>query len=243
MIGTRLWILRGDGFLIINLAPLTDAFLIGAVVLAVLAFVGIFSSPAHSAPVTWDFVATSCSPFAPASSCDPKQAYPVVLATLTLPGPDSSGTAFFNSEPGPPIVVPAVYTGDSFALNFSSHYRVLTPAFTQNPTPFGECDGPGELCQLDISWSESAGQLNALHIYVNTFSDTLTALLSSAKVASDNIYYGADGKPAGCLYGPPCQISGSWVDSPSAVEEPGMLSLVLMGLAWLIGLRCLTPPR
>jgi hypothetical protein len=58
------------------------------------------ASPAHAAPVVWDFEATSCTVVYGASfgGCDPAQQYPALLATLTLPGPDSSGSAVWDSR-------------------------------------------------------------------------------------------------------------------------------------------------
>jgi hypothetical protein len=49
-----------------------------------------------AAPVTWNFEATSCAiiyPALPFGGCSPTQQYPALLATLTLDGPDSSGSA------------------------------------------------------------------------------------------------------------------------------------------------------
>jgi hypothetical protein len=174
-----------------------------------------------AAPVTWEFIATGC---APGGGCVSGQAYPVTLATFTLPGPDSSGSALFGGF-GPTATYPATYTGDSFTFDYSSSEPPLTPAFTQNNEPFGECEHHGEICQFALSWSETAGHLDALHLYVNAFNDSFLGTLGDATVASDNIYF--SGAFAGCE-GPPCQISGHWVDA--RLPEPA--SLVLLASAF-----------
>jgi hypothetical protein len=56
-------------------------------------------------PVTWDFIATSCGG-AVANvrlgqyGCDSRQQYPFVLASLTLSGSDSSGSAAYTPSWG-----------------------------------------------------------------------------------------------------------------------------------------------
>jgi hypothetical protein len=202
-----------------------------ALILLACIFALLVAEHVAAAPVTWDFIATSCSGNVASRNsggCEPQQAYPVVLATLTLTGPDSAGSALWGGTG------PATYTGDSFALDFSLNYRALTPAFTENPTPFGECEGPHEICQFDLSWSESAGQLDALQIDVNAFNDSFGYSrafgLSGGSVASDNIYYGAGGAFAGCET-EVCQISGYWANVSSVsslvpAPEPGSLALL-----------------
>src|SRR5438067_2398880 len=112
-----------------------------AFIVVACAFALLTTERVAAAPLTWDFIATGCSSnqqFANGllvEGCDPRQTYPVVLATLALTGPDSSGSANFNGGAGP-----AVYTGDSFSLDFSARYRAITPAFTQNPFFLGECE-------------------------------------------------------------------------------------------------------
>jgi hypothetical protein len=198
-----------------------------ALILLPCAFALLTAERVEAAPVEWDFIATGCTSLY-GGGCVSGQHYPVTLATLTLPGLDSSGSATFNGGHGP-----AIYTGDSFVLDFSSSYHPLTSAFTQNPTPFGEC-AFREVCQFDLSWSEVAGQLEALRLHVNAFNDTLGGSigpgyafgLGGGEIASDNIYFGAGGMFAGCsLF--PCQISGYWVnDALVTAPEPGTLALL-----------------
>jgi hypothetical protein len=159
-----------------------------AFILLACAFGLLTAERVEAAPVEWDFIATGCTPSSSfyGGGCLSGQHYPVTLATLTLPGPDSSGTAVFGGW-GPGSTYPARYTGNSFVLEWSN-YRPLTPAFTQNPGPFGECESnPLDICQFDLSWSEHAGQLDALHLYVNGFDDTFTGGLAGVIVASDYI--------------------------------------------------------
>jgi hypothetical protein len=208
-----------------------------ALILLACIFALLMAEQVVAAPVTWDFVANSCTAD---GGCVSGQHYPAVLATLTLPGSDSSGSAVWSGTG------PATYTGDSFSLDFSSGYHALTPAFTENAPPFGECEVPRQICQFDLSWSESAGQLDALSLYVNAFNDTFGSGpgrsafgLNGGEIASDNIYLGATGAFAGCS-GPPCQISGYWVNaSLLSAPEPGSLALLAsaFGLWGLIGRR------
>jgi hypothetical protein len=212
-----------------------------ALILLPCAFSLLTAERVEAAPVEWDFIATGCT----FGGCISGQHYPVTLATLTLPGPDSSGSARFDGFTGP-----ATYIGDSFVLDFNADYRPLTPAFV--PVPISDCT-PRRICNFDLAWSEVAGELTALRLYVNGFNDTLEGLgngpfgLGGGVVASDNIYYGVDRAFAGCE-GPPCRISGEWVDaSLVTAPEPGSLALLAgaFGVWRLIGLRCtrLTKPR
>jgi hypothetical protein len=199
-----------------------------ALILLPCAFALLTAERVEAAPVEWDFIATGCTSYYYDGGCISGQHYPVTLATFTLPGLDSSGTAVFNGGHGP-----ATYTGDSFVLDFSSDYHSLTSAFTQNPTPFGECF-IHQICQFNISWSESGGQLDAVSLYVNAYNDTFGPFgLGGGVVASDNIYYGVGRAFAGCE-GPPCQISGYWVnDALVTAPEPGTLALLASAFgAW-----------
>jgi hypothetical protein len=199
-----------------------------AFIVVACAFALLTTERVAAAPLTWDFIATGCSSNQQFANgflvvgCDPKQTYPVVVAALTLTGPDSSGSAIFNGGAGP-----AVYTGGSFSLDFSLNYQSITPAFVQNPTPFGECEVPHQICSFDLSWSESVGQLDAISIDVNAINDTFGGLgLAGGDVASDNVYIGAGGAFAGCVLGP-CTLSGYWANASFVTApEPGSLALL-----------------
>ena len=199
-----------------------------------------------AAPVTWDFVANSCSTFS-GTGCDPKQQYPALIATLTLTGPDSSGSAVWAGTGRP------AYAGDDFSLDFSSRYAPLTQTFAGNPTPFGECEGPRQICEFDLSWSETAGVLDAVDVLVNGFNDSLgevgapggTFGLRGGLIGTDDTYFGAFGPGlainpfSGCSLGV-CNISGSWVNaSLLSAPEPGSLALLAsaFGLWGLTGRR------
>lgn len=214
--------------------------------------IGLLALPlsAQAAPVEWDFVATGCA----SGGCIAGQTYPVTLATLTLPGPDSSGSARYEGSPGH---LPT-YTGDGFILNWDGDYRPLDQTFQRGA--FTPCL-PGVVCNFDISWSETGGQLTALSLYVrglnNTqgldpvigdasgFYDTFSSSLNGAEIAStspdapfirssDFIYFGAGGLFRGCERAP-CQISGVWVDPAIDVPEPGMIAISLIWFAGLAG--------
>jgi hypothetical protein len=206
-----------------------------ALILLPCAFALLTAERVGAAPVEWDFIATGCTSD---GGCVSGQHYSVTLATLTLPGLDSSGTATFNGGHGP-----ATYTGDSFVLDFSADYQPLTSSFVQNPTPFGEC-WFRQVCQFNISWSEVAGQLIS-PLYVNAYNDTFGGLgpahtfgLTGIEVASDNVYRGAGGMFAGCsLF--QCHISGFWVnDALVTAPEPGALALLASAFGvWALAVR------
>lgn len=163
---------------------------------------------AQAAPVEWDFVDDTSR---------------ITVASLTLTGPDSAGSAIW------PINNAATYTGDSFAFNFDfPHHQSLTPAF--NPTTdtcYQQDLTPQDnyrLCEFSISWSESLSVLNAVDIRVDSLYDGIRADLSTAIISSVPASYGP------CPTDNTCHLSGSWIDAPPAVSEPN--SFVLLGIAF-----------
>lgn len=207
-----------------------------ALILLPCVFALLTAARVEAAPITWDFVATGCTSNGQFQSglvfegCVPTQAYPAVLATLTLTGPGSSGSAVWNGSGSPS------YVGDDFSLDFSSRYAPLTPAFAGNP-PFGYCQAPTNICAFDLSWSESAGQLVALSLNVDGYNDDFGGSpnftqgppfgLTGGIVASDDTYDGvAGGGFAGCNASQ-CRITGYWVnDMLLTAPEPGSFSLL-----------------
>jgi hypothetical protein len=199
----------------------------------------------QAAPVTWDFIATSCA----GNGCVAAQTYPVELATLALPGPDSSGSAIWNGTGTTPV-----YSGSGFSLDWFGRRPPLTDSYSppvsqQQPPPAnGECFFAVFICSFNLSWSESGGQLDAVGLNVTGFSDDLSGNavgngpfgLAGGYVASDDTYYGAGDAFAGCAAGQ-CQIAGYWIDPVTgevgSVAEPGMLGVMLVGLIGLIGVR------
>jgi len=86
-----------------------------ALILLACAFALLTAERVAAAPVTWDFIATSCVGPAQtlgAGGCEPSPQYPLVLATLTLSGPDSSGEASYG-----PFGQPPRSSGDPFAFD------------------------------------------------------------------------------------------------------------------------------
>jgi hypothetical protein len=186
--------------------------------LAALALLAL-TPPAHAAPVLWDFEATSCTVVYGASfgGCSTTQQYPAPLATLTLNGPDSSGTAVWEPEdPFAPRL--PVYTGDGFAFAFAG-LPTIDPAFT-GPS-YGECIGPHDICDFDMSWTETAGQLTAVNINVDGFTNSGDFQLTHALIGSDDNFPGF-----GCVASG-CEVTGYWTD---AVPEPA--SWPVMNSSW-----------
>ncbi len=195
-----------------------------------------FSGAAQASPVTFDFEATGCS----GDACIAAQQYPALLATFTLPGPDSSGSAVWAGDQlGFPGGQTPVFTGDSFSLDFSERAPALSPAFVDQ--------GCSELriCDFNLSWSEVGGQLTALSLVVDAFTDSIGRRgrsfgLSGGPIESLGTYLGADGTFQGCGSSE-CIIAGSWITTAppagSAVPEPGSLALLFGSIAGFGALR------
>jgi hypothetical protein len=125
-------------------------------------------------------------------------------------------------------------TGDPFAFDLvAAQLFGATHLFLSTADPAGPVIGPDNdlwVVFYQLSWTETAGVLTSVGINFDTQQDSLHGFgLNGGEVASDF-------EIAGCKL-QPCQISGSWVDSPSAVAEPGMLGVMLVGFAWLVGRR------
>jgi hypothetical protein len=132
--------------------------------------------------------------------------------------------------------VAPVYTGDSFAFTVPSalpSIQPLTPAFTGS----SQCSGGHDICDFDISWSETAGQLTAVQITFDSFDDSIDLGLTRGQTASDNVL-------GGCVTSQ-CAVAGSgratcycqsrarrhcW---PPAYSEPGSVGAAGPGgLVW-----------
>jgi hypothetical protein len=187
-----------------------------ALILLACAFVLLTAERVAASPVTWDFIATSCSndPF----GCDPSQHYPLVLATLTLDGPDSSGLAQYG---GPNL-------GDPFAfdlvasrfpgLSMVSSAEPMGPLFGFPPTYW--------VTAFLLSWTETDGVLTSVRAAMDTILTGVIIGLTSAEVNTDDPL-------GGC--GNDCQLTGYWVIAP----EPGSLALLAsaFGVWGVIGRR------
>jgi hypothetical protein len=198
--------------------------------------------PTQAAPVTWDFFATSCSSpgYSGIEGCDPKQTYPALLATLTLAGPDSSGSAM-DAYPSP------ILTGDPFSFDLVAAGGLaagLSNISTDHPLGrIGAAPSPvpAAIVGYGLAWSESAGVLTSIGIYFSTEQDTLDRLgLAGGEV-------GTDYRLVGCVFAL-CDVTGYWVDaSLVTAPEPGGLALLAsaFGVWGLTSWRCtrLTKPR
>jgi hypothetical protein len=192
--------------------------------------------PARAAPVEWDFFATSCSSYA-VRGCDPTQKYPALLATLTLSGPDSSGSASYGG--GTPIL-----TGDPFAFDLVAAGGLaagLSKISTDHPLGFSS-RWPAAIIGYGLAWSESDGVLTSLGLSFSTEQDTLD------RFGLEGGFVGTDDRLVGCTFAGSCEITGYWVDaSLVTAPEPGGLALLAsaFGVWGLNSRRCtrLTKPR
>jgi hypothetical protein len=180
-----------------------------------------FAAPvtARATPVTWSFHQTSCVSGSAIPCVPPSPNF--VLATLTLLGPTSQGSAAWDGMTAP------MFSGDDFvfAFAFEAGYRLISQAFSQPP-----CDGGHQICDFDISWKEAAGQLTAVNIAVDGFHDSFgdpkPIGLTTGSIASDNVYGGCQETQ--------CDVTGFW-QSDLAVPEPTsavLLTTGLIGLGW-----------
>ena len=180
-------------------------------------------------PGHWSFYETgitSCNSPAPFSCVLPRQ--PFVLATLVLPGPTSAGTAIWDG------VSPPVYTGDNFTLTVPVVHGALTvsPAFTGYPV-IGFCHesaSPSTICDFDISWSETAGDLIAVRVNIDAVFDDIGGLAGPPRT-----FFGLTGGPlasdhtlGGCG-NTQCTVTGYW-QSDLALPEPMSAVLLITGL-------------
>jgi PEP-CTERM motif len=200
-----------------------------------IAAVAAVCASARAAPVTWSFFETGISCEFSSGSCSlPPQ--PFVFATLTLPGPTSSGRGFWSGTGTTPV-----YTGDSFIFRVHRGFGVSSAFVPGEFLP--RCDGgPDRICDFDISWSEIEGQLVHLAITLDTLTHNIGGGpvfghdpfgLNGGMIATDSTDLG------GCNVAQ-CEITGFWQsDLPVPVPEPGSFGLLLSGIlvTW-VAWRC-----
>jgi hypothetical protein len=189
----------------------------GALVLLACAFALLTAERVAAAPVTWDFIATSCSEVPNAvSQCNPAQHYPLVLATLTLFGPDSSGEASTGLFPT---------SGDPFAFDL-----VAAQGLGTGRSMFSTADPTGPLVGFPptpwvvdyaIAWTEVAGVLTFVNAGMDRIQDSLIQFgLTGGLVGSDNELAECEAST--------CRINGFW----TLVTAPEPSSLALLASAF-----------
>ena len=181
---------------------------------------------ASAAPITWSFyetAITSCN--SPRDCMLPRQ--PFVLMTLALPGPTSTGTATWLDTGSPPV-----YTGDSFTLTVP-FTRPLTPAFAgdaSNPGGIPCSDGGrATICDFNISWSETAGDLTSVSINIDTVNDDIGGLAGRGAFGLTGGPIASDGTLGGCTF-TQCIIAGFWQSDLTAMPEPMSAVLLITSL-------------
>jgi hypothetical protein len=131
-------------------------------------------------------------------------------------------------------VSPPVYTGDNFTLTVPVVHGALTvsPAFTGYPV-VGFCHesaSPSTICDFDISWSETAGDLIAVRINIDAVFNDIGGLAGPPRT-----FFGLTGGPlasdhtlGGCG-NTQCTVTWYW-QSDLALPEPMSAVLLITGL-------------
>jgi hypothetical protein len=194
-------------------------------------FAAFVALPMHaSATVTWTFYETSCSIFSSGAPCQTNfpVTFPYPIGSLTLSGPTSSGSASWMNNSGIGPFVPPVLTGDpDFSVVFATVQPIAPPTYGTNDIMCHAA--PAAICQYDITWSETNGNLDDVSIFIEagaadiggTFINGKPFGLTGGIIATDGIIDNCDDSQ--------CQIGGFW-QSNLAVPEPMSASLLAIGL-------------
>jgi len=146
---------------------------------------------------------------------------------LALPGPTSNGTATWLGTGSQPV-----YTGDPFTLTVP-FTRPLTPAFVgaaSNPGGFACPDGiRSTICDFNISWSASAGNLTSVSINLDAINDDIGGLAGLGAFGLTGGPIASDGTLGGCTF-TQCIVAGFWQSDLAAVPEPISALLLITGL-------------
>jgi hypothetical protein len=113
--------------------------------------------------------------------------------------------------------------------------RPLTPAFTGGASNVSgsACSNGGDICDFNISWSETAGQLTAVNINIDLVNDDIGGMAGRGAFGLTGGPIASDGTLGGCA-ATQCTVSG-FRQSDLSVPEPASAALLASGLfgAWL----------
>lgn len=180
---------------------------------------------AKAEPVTWNFFETGITCDNPRLCSLPPQPY--ILASLTLPGPTSSGSANWINGGFP--VPPPTLAGDGFVLAIDPGTSSVPKYRLSSTDPTNACFGSLlTICRLEpitgynISWSETAGILNNITVQFGSQVDDINLGLFGGIIASD-------GSIDGCSL-QQCAVTGFWRSNLAVAAAPEPASgLMLAG--------------
>jgi hypothetical protein len=179
---------------------------------------------ADAAPVTWNFYETGCVAELGLSTSPCKlPPQPYAIASLTLPGPTSSGSAqaygyalYPNLPAAPPILTGG---GNDFTFVLNGTASKLTPSDLIGPGKNNPGYFPDAIDHYDISWTEIAGQLTKVSVYFLTEANEISVGLNGGFIGSDFML-------GGCNLST-CDVTGYW-QSDLAISVPEPMSAVLL---------------
>jgi hypothetical protein len=200
---------------------------------------------AHADPVTWTFYETSCAVLTSSvgfcgnnfSERGPiPTSPPLAVATLTLPGPNSGGSADYDPF-GPPPQPVLTGDGNNFSLAFGFPVASDTGLFLNPPTNLGLYP---RYEYYDVSWGEFDGELGFVQIIYATGPEGLSGNAGGFNEVGAGFFgldggsVGSDGEVGACNIGE-CNITGYW-SSGGSVPEPSSLISMLAALIMLTGI-------
>lgn len=190
---------------------------------------------ARAAPVVWTFYQTGCTvdPGAAGYCGQPGERGPIStpptpVGTLTLPSPDSSGSATYSTSTPPPVLTG---DGNNFSLAFGFPLESGSGLILNPPTQLSL-----GVSYYIVDWTETNGDLTDIHVGYD-----IPDFSANASVGQSGGQVGSDTEIGSCVAGQ-CILTGYW-SSTASVPGPSSLTSLLTGLLLLAPLAMVRRPR